>query len=102
MKKITLSDGAALVVWLLPIAYLLFIYADLPASVPMHYDIHGNVNRYGSKSEFAVFILIMQMVSLLVYFLLKFLPAIDPKKQVNMAKAPFKNLHLGWLYFYQL
>ncbi|MDB5008385.1 MAG: sdpI [Mucilaginibacter sp.] len=99
MKKITLSDGAALVVWLLPIAYLLFIYADLPASVPMHYDIHGNVNRYGSKSEFAVFILIMQMVSLLVYLLLKFLPAIDPKKQVKYGESTFQKFALGLVIF---
>ncbi len=52
MKKFTLLDGTALIVWLLPAVYLFFIYAALPQSVPIHYDLQGNVNGYGSKSEF--------------------------------------------------
>lgn len=55
MKKFTVLDGAALLVWLLPAVYLFFVYTSMPQTVPMHYDLHGNVNRYGSKSEFLAF-----------------------------------------------
>ena len=95
MKKFTLMDGSALVIWLLPAIYLLFTYNSLPQSVPMHYDLNGAVNRYGDKSEFFIIL----GLPVLVYLLLKFLPAIDPKKKVKYSEASFQKLALGMVVF---
>ena len=99
MKKFTWMDMGALVVWLLPVVYLIYIYPTLPTSVPMHYGINGQVDRYGSKTEFLFVVLAMMLVGLLVYLLLKFLPAIDPKKQVKFGEATFQKLALGIVMF---
>jgi uncharacterized membrane protein len=99
MKKFTITDGAALVIWLLPAAYLLFIYSSLPQIVPLHYGLSGNVDRYGNKSEFLIGPFILMGASALVYLLLKFLPSIDPKKQVKYGQATFQKIALGMVVF---
>jgi uncharacterized membrane protein len=99
MKKFSLLDVAALVIWLLPIGYLLWVYADLPATVPMHYGMDGKPNSYGSKGEFLIISLLLPLVSALLYFLLKFLPSIDPKKQVKYGEATFQKLAFGMIIF---
>jgi uncharacterized membrane protein len=99
MKKFSLSDGAALVVWLLPAIYLFFVYSMLPQAIPVHYDINGAVNGYASKSGFLVLQLIMLGTSAFVYLLLKFLPVIDPKKQVKFGEATFRKLAFGVVIF---
>jgi uncharacterized membrane protein len=99
MKKFSFLDFGALAVWLLPAVYLLFIYPSLPQTLPMHYDINGNIDRYGGKSEFIAFQLIPMGVSALVYLLLKFLPLIDPKKQVKYGESTFQKLAFGLVIF---
>ena len=39
MKKFNLMDIAAIVIWLLPVAYVTYIFPSLPASVPVHFGI---------------------------------------------------------------
>jgi uncharacterized membrane protein len=99
MKKISVLDLGAPIVWLLPVVYLCLVYSTLPQNVPMHYDMYGNVNRYGSKSEFVAVIGFMIGISALVYLLLKFLPLIDPKKQVKYGESTFKKLAFGLVVF---
>jgi uncharacterized membrane protein len=99
MKKFTYMDLAALVVWLLPIGYLAFVYPSLPAIVPMHYGIDGKVDGYGDKSELVLTQGILMGASLLVYLLLKFLPAIDPKKQVKVGEETFRKIGLAVVLF---
>ena len=99
MKKFTFMDGAAMAVWLLPAAYLIYLYPTLPQTVPLHYGASGVADRYGSKSEFAAYQSILLSVPALVYLLLKFLPLIDPKKQVKYGEATFQKLALGIVLF---
>jgi uncharacterized membrane protein len=99
MKKFTLSDGAALVIWLLPAVYLWYIYPTLPQTVPVHFGINGAVDRYGSKTEFLTGPFILIGVSAMVYLLMKFLPSIDPKKQVKYGEATFQKMGLGLVIF---
>ena len=99
MKKFTYLDVTALIVWPLPVGYLLYVFPQLPAAVPMHYGINGDVDRYGSKTEFLVFQVIMIGVALLMYLLLKFLPLIDPKRQVKYGEDTFQKLALGLVVF---
>jgi uncharacterized membrane protein len=99
MKKFTLLDGTALVVWLLPAVFLWIIFPALPQTVPVHYGLNGTVDRYGSRAEFLIGPLILIGVSALVYLLLKFLPAIDPKKQIKYGQSTFQKLALGLVVF---
>ena len=99
MKKFSVLDFGALAVWLLPAVYLVIIYGQLPQNVPMHYDIHGKVNSYGSKAEFCVFTAILMGVSAFVFLLLKFLPFIDPKKQVKYGEGTFQKIAFGLVVF---
>jgi uncharacterized membrane protein len=99
MKKFTLLDGAALVIWLLPAIYLFSVYSSLPQIVPVHYGLNGAVDQYGNKSELLSTACLLIGLSALVYLLLKFLPAIDPKKKVKYGEATFQKMALGVVIF---
>src|SRR5437868_2146358 len=92
-------DVAALVIWLIPIAYVAYIYSSLPNSVAVHFDIDGKPDRYGSRAEFITMQGVLIGMSAFVYLLLKFLPAIDPKKYVKYGEATFQKLALGLVLF---
>jgi uncharacterized membrane protein len=99
MKKINLLDVAAIVIWLLPIAYIMYIYQSLPVSVPIHFGADGKPNQYGTRSEFLGVQAMVLGAAAFVYLLLKFLPAIDPKKYVKYGEATFQKLALGMVLF---
>ena len=99
MKKWNLKDGVALVVWLLPLVYLLTFYNRLPDSVPVHFDAEGNPDRYGSRTELWWILALMMGVSALVYLLLKFLPSIDPKRTARYSQHTFRQLAFVILLF---
>ena len=99
MKKFNSMDAAALIIWLLPIAYVAYIYSSLPNSVPVHFDIDGKPDRYGSRAEFITMQGVLIGMSAFIYLLLKFLPAIDPKKYVKYGEATFQKLALGLVLF---
>ena len=50
----------------------------------MHFDSHGNVNRYGSPLE----LLILPGMNVLVAILLYFIPRLDPKRANIVASMP--------------
>ena len=99
MKKFTWFDAAALVVWIMPVAYLLYIYSALPARVPLHFGPGGIPDQYGEpKDLFAVQYLLLG-VSLGVYLLIKYLPQIDPKQKAKYSAGTFQKLSLGMVLF---
>jgi len=100
MKKFNLFDAAALVIWLLPVAYLIYIYPNLPESVPTHFGLDGTADQYGTKPKFMSIQFILLGVSIFVYLLLKSLPAIDPKKMVKYGETTFQKLGLGLISFF--
>lgn len=63
-----------------PFIYLAFIWSELPAEVPIHYNINGEADQFSSNSAFAV---ILAMVSVFTYSILQALPFIDPKNKVK-------------------
>lgn len=65
---------------IVPIIYLAVVWDKLPERIAMHFDIHGNPDRYDSKNQFLWFMLIMLVVSIGIYFLLANIWRIDPKK----------------------
>ena len=65
---------------LLPFIYLAYIWNQLPEKVPMHWNIKGEVDRYGEKVEL---IIIPFLLPLLVYTIFLVVPKIDPKNKLN-------------------
>ncbi len=57
----------------LPVLYLLFNWSSVPEKVPIHFELNGDPNDYGSK-------LIYVFLPLGIYFLMLILPMIDPRK----------------------
>lgn len=56
----------------------IYFYPSLPDKMPIHWNIHGEANRYASKT-FAAFG--MPLISLGIYLLYVALPYIDPKRK---------------------
>jgi uncharacterized membrane protein len=65
---------------LLPFIYLASIWNQLPEKVPMHWNIKGEIDRYGEKMEL---IIIPILLPLLVYIIFLVVPKIDPKNKLN-------------------
>jgi uncharacterized membrane protein len=74
--------------WIAPLLILLavtasaLVYARLPARVPLHWNVHGVVDRYGSRAEGAFF---LPGMMLLLWLIMRFLPRVDPRRE-NYAK----------------
>lgn len=69
-----------LVIVLLPFIYLAYIWNELPSKVPMHWNIKGEIDRYGDKTELLI---IPFLLPLLVYLIFLVVPKIDPKNKLN-------------------
>lgn len=63
-----------------PFIYLASIWQDLPQKVPVHWDVNGEIDRYGEKSEL---LLIPFLLPLLVYVIFSLVPLIDPKGKIQ-------------------
>ena len=77
MKKQTF---VALGLALLPFAYALYLYPTLPNKIPMHFNLKGEVDGWGSKESIYLLPAIMGLTSIFVYFLMANIKKIDPKR----------------------
>lgn len=69
----------------MPIFYLLSVYTYLPETVAIHFNMEGKPDGYGSKSTLFFTTLLLDVVGLGTYFLMKYLPQIDPKKSAGQS-----------------
>lgn len=90
MKKIK-KEFPYLSIAILPFIYLGFIWDKLPAKVPMHMQINGEVDRWGNKSEL---IFMLFMLTGLTYIIFLFLPKLDPKQKLQNMGKKFDSLRL--------
>lgn len=72
-----------------PFAYLGAIWNDLPEQVPLHWNLQGEADRWGSRSELWV---IPTVTALLVYIIFLVIPQIDPKKRLAEMGAKYTQL----------
>lgn len=63
-------------------AFAAAVYPHLPARVPSHWNLHGQVDAYSGRTSAA---LVLPALALAVWLLLRALPRIDPRR-VNYAK----------------
>lgn len=89
---------------LAPLVYLGIIWNQLPAEIATHYDLNGNPNDWTPKQTAALSI---GSLSIFLYVVLRFIPVIDPKGQLqtsNYQKLRFAVTLLfaaimGWLFY---
>jgi len=70
-------------IWLViavPAIYLLAIWETIPQTVPLRYNLKGEIERLGNKSELIILVAIIMAVNIGVYFLLTNIHRIDTKK----------------------
>jgi uncharacterized membrane protein len=89
MKSIVRKDLPIIAVVLLPFIYLAYIWNDLPEEVPLHWNIRGDVDKYGSKFEL---LLIPILLPLLVYLIFLIVPKIDPKNKIQKMGGKYQSL----------
>ena len=89
MKQLLQREWSYLLLILLPSLYLAYIWGSLPDEVPMHWNIEGQVDSYGSKTELAVFCLLLPIVS---YLIMLAIPYMDPKDKIKHMGRKFSQI----------
>lgn len=82
-KEIIMDTILKRIAWLFiiaPAVYLGVIWSSIPDTVPLHANLKGEVDRYGSKNELITLTVILTSVNILLYLLLPQIYRIDPKK----------------------
>lgn len=78
-----------LAIVLLPFIYLAFIWNDLPDILPMHWNIKGEVDRFGSKNELLLLPFLLPVLTYLIFFIG---PLVDPKNKLSEMGSKFQNI----------
>ena len=82
-------------VWLIalvPVAYLAFVWNNLPETISLHFNIKGNADRFGNRKELLALVLFLFTLSVLVYYLFINIYRIDPKKYAAENKARLQRI----------
>lgn len=91
MKKL-IKELPIIAIIVLPAIYLATIWTTLSDKVPMHWNVNGEIDRYGSKNEL---LLLSIGLPLVIYILLTFIQKIDPKN--NLDKMGNKFNRIKWI-----
>jgi len=82
---------------LLPFLVIPFVWDKLPAQIPTHWDLQGNINGYSSKTFGLLFI---PALNAGLYFLFLYLPKIDPKRRFKIDQKPLPILRTLLVLFF--
>jgi len=77
---------------LIPVIYLGITWSSLPEKVAMHFNLEGQPDRYGNKSELFIVIGVLSLMSVGIYFLLTNIYKIDPKKHAPENKGRLQRM----------
>jgi uncharacterized membrane protein len=77
---------------LVPAIYLALIWKHIPQTVPVHFDLNGNIDRYGTKKELLVLVLSLTFVNAIVYLIIANIYKIDPKKYAAQNKLRMQRM----------
>lgn len=80
------------VIMLLPALYLAVIWKQVPQTVPMHFDIKGNIDKYGSKNDLLILVLVLTLVNAIMYLIVLNVYKIDPKKYAAQNKERLQRI----------
>jgi len=75
----------------IPSVFLFYVWNELPEKVPMHWNLQGEIDRYGSKNELIWF---AGLLPLFTYFIFQIIPVIDPKGKIKNMGNKFQSLKM--------
>jgi uncharacterized membrane protein len=84
---------------MIPFIYLAYVWNILPEQVPLHFDIHGKPNGFGSPLELLFALLFMAAITLGVTLILTNIHKIDPKR-ANNSIALMRKISLFLAFFF--
>jgi len=70
----------AILLAVLPFGYAIYLYPTLPHKIPMHFNLNGEVDGWGSKESIYLLPAIMGLTSIFVFLMLANIKKIDPKR----------------------
>ena len=73
----------------IPFLYLAYLWNSLPEKVPIHWNIKGEIDGWGTKDQL---ILIVLALPVLIYGIFLLVPLIDPKKMLDKMGNKFYQL----------
>ncbi len=74
---------ALVIIAVLPIAYLIFAFNNVPDQVVVHWNIHGEADRYGSKLMYIVLAMVPLLIVICYQLYLKFSKTVQNQKNLN-------------------
>jgi len=93
MKQVNMRKEA--IIWLillLPFIYSLIVWNKIPEQVPTHFNVKGEPDDYSCK---AFALLMLPFMNVIIYFILFFIPRIDPrKKNYAFFGSSYQNIRL--------
>ncbi|RZA02234.1 MAG: DUF1648 domain-containing protein [Sphingobacteriaceae bacterium] len=89
----------AAIIWVAPIIYLLTVYSSLPEIVPLHYNMEGEPDAVGKKSELIVIQIVISFMSGGVYLLIKNGIGTNGEEKQEYSPATLNKLAMGILVF---
>ncbi|MFH1175290.1 MAG: SdpI family protein [bacterium] len=105
-KFFTKKEIFPLLIILAVLIATIFLYPIIPARIPSHWNIYGQVDGYMGKKFFTIFFPVLVCA---IYLLMSFLPLIDPlRKNIEKSKDAYfylKTILVGFLsviYFFSL
>lgn len=87
--KLLKKDLGLFLIILIPFIYLVYLWNDLPETVPTHWNIKGEIDAWSSKKTL---ILIPFALPVLTYLILSLIPIIDPKGKVEASSKKFQSI----------
>lgn len=85
------------VIWLIllaPAVYLAVVWKEIPATVPTHFDLHGNADGYSSRESFQRIIIAFIIINAGAYLIVSNIYRIDPKKTASQNKDRMQRMGL--------
>ncbi|HEY0433907.1 MAG TPA: SdpI family protein [Chitinophagaceae bacterium] len=100
MKKHTLLRWGFVVAMVsIPWLYLIILWPALPATIPVHFDLHGDPDKFGPKQDVFIGPAVCSAASLLMYLLLTNIYKLDPKRQAASQPGLFTRIAMAVVVF---
>lgn len=90
------SEWVLWVITLAPSTMVFFMWEQIPQTIPTHYNLAGKADVWGDKG---ILLWVVPLMTFFMYFLLLFVPLIDPKKRVESMENKYFSLRLILLSF---
>jgi uncharacterized membrane protein len=94
-KEIVMNKIIKTIIWpiiLVPAAYLALVWNKLPQKVALHFNLEGTADKFGSKNELLIMIIVLTILVAAVYIFLPLVYKIDPKKTAIANKTRLQRL----------